>query len=556
MFNRRKLSPLRSSIALLLAASFVAGPIAIAPSGTAHAVGDPTIGSCRANQDAENSQYWLPLLFTADDVTGERLTSTTGLTFELRFADGSTQDVSEFVTTADSYANQFFYFPESLLENQFDPALSTFIPRLPTSDGFVLLCSRMQYTDAYMMSDGTVLPFEDGTTLQIKRNDSIIATTSIAQKQAWSSIGSQLGDEIYSTLYSVTPPIDCTEDGNYQLCRRFSDFYNFMIERTGQRLHPTLTYVLVASASLLANMYPELFPPILESTAHVASVPMTPEPYFCYAYFYLSLNLVEPQEGATQNTYRLSALGHGLANSLADPNNTAWPEFDSCMHMYDTELMNEFGNYLTTSMVFAYFLQTYISDIPRGLTSASVLGGLEANHVHLSATARIPWQWADGTVQSAIVGKSYSDGVLANGTPVPTYSVTSGSLPTGLTLNATTGTITGTPTQSGMFNFTISATNSVGVLSKNLSIEIATNRLSAPTIRATRRNKEVTISGRVDASFRGKRVILQRLYNDKWIRVMAIPVKANKRFSTTLLKRSVIRYRIVAGSEISRTIRK
>ena len=558
MFNHKKLRPSRASIALFLASSFVAGPLAIAPTNVAYATDDPTIGSCRTNSDAEASQYLLPLLFTADDVNGERLSSTAGLTFELRFADGSTQDVSEFVSTADSYANQFIDIADISFTSQFDPPLSTLVSRLPTSDGFALLCSRMQYDDANMMSDGTVLPFENGTTLQIKRNNSVIAATSIAQKQAWSSIDSQLGNEILEILNLESLPVDCTEDGNYQQCRRFSDFYNFVIERTGQRLHPSLAFVIVASMSLIANTYPELFPSFIEDVAQATSMPLTPDPYFCSTYFYLALNLVEPEDGAIQNTYRFSALGHGLANSLSDPNNTSWPEFDSCLHPYNTEFMNEFGSYFITSMIFAYFLQTYISDIPRGVTSASVLGGLEANHVHLEATARIPWQWTDESVQSAVLGSNYTDGVLANGSPVPTYSVTSGTLPGGLSLNSASGVITGTPTTIGTFAFTISATNSVGVLSKALSITVASNRpaISAPTIRAIRENKKVTISGKVDSSYKGKRVTLQRLYGKKWVRVKTIPVKANKKFSTIVWKRSVIRYRIVAGSQISRTIRK
>ena len=556
MFNHKKLRLSRASIALFLVAGLVASPIAIAPTNVAYATDDPTIGSCRTNNDVERSEYWYPLLFTADDVNGERLTSTAGLTFELRFANGSTQDVSEFVSTADSYANQFFDVADISFVSQFDPPLSTFVSRLPTSDGFALLCSRMQYDDSTMMSDGTILPFEDGTTLQIKRNGSVIATTSIAQKQAWSSINSQLGNEILEILNFESLPVDCTEDGNYQQCRRFSDFYNFLIERTGQRLHASLTYVIVASISLIVNTYPELFPSFLEDIAQATSLPLTPDPYFCSTYFYLALNLVEPAEGATQNTYRFSALGHGLANSLIDPNNITWPEFDSCLHPYNTDFMNEFGSYLVTSIVFAYFLQTYISDIPRGVTSAAVLGGLEANRVHLEATARIPWQWTDEVVQSGRVGSQYADAVTAIGTPTPTYSVTSGSLPKGLTLDATTGAITGTPTTEGTFEFTISATNSVGVLAKALSINITKPKVSAPTIRVTRQSKKVTISGKVDASYKGKRVTLQRLSGKKWVRVRSIPVNANKKFSTIVWKRSVISYRIVAGSQISRTVRK
>jgi hypothetical protein len=52
------------------------------------------------------------------------------------------------------------------------------------------------------------------------------------------------------------------------------------------------------------------------------------------------------------------------------------------------------------------------------------------------------------------VGVAYSSSLVATGGVGPyTYAITTGSLPTGLTLNATTGAITGTPTAAGSFPF-------------------------------------------------------------------------------------------------------
>ena len=60
-------------------------------------------------------------------------------------------------------------------------------------------------------------------------------------------------------------------------------------------------------------------------------------------------------------------------------------------------------------------------------------------------------------------GVAYSQTVSAtDGTGTKTFSVTSGSLPTGLSLNGVTGVISGTPTANGTFNFDITATDSVG----------------------------------------------------------------------------------------------
>jgi hypothetical protein len=61
------------------------------------------------------------------------------------------------------------------------------------------------------------------------------------------------------------------------------------------------------------------------------------------------------------------------------------------------------------------------------------------------------------------LGAPYSELVSASGGAAPyTYSVSSGSLPTGLALSSTTGEIAGTPTEAGVFSFTITATDSGG----------------------------------------------------------------------------------------------
>src|SRR5579883_2130998 len=57
----------------------------------------------------------------------------------------------------------------------------------------------------------------------------------------------------------------------------------------------------------------------------------------------------------------------------------------------------------------------------------------------------------------------YSSSVAANGGTAPyAYSILSGSLPPGLTLNPATGAITGTPTAAGTFNFTVRVVDSTG----------------------------------------------------------------------------------------------
>ena len=63
------------------------------------------------------------------------------------------------------------------------------------------------------------------------------------------------------------------------------------------------------------------------------------------------------------------------------------------------------------------------------------------------------------TPPAATAGTPYSYTITATGNPAPTYTVSAGTLPAGLTLGGTTGTIAGTPTTPGSSTFTITASN-------------------------------------------------------------------------------------------------
>ena len=80
------------------------------------------------------------------------------------------------------------------------------------------------------------------------------------------------------------------------------------------------------------------------------------------------------------------------------------------------------------------------------------------------APAVAPSAYTDSTLGQMTEGVSYSDAIAANGSPAPTYAVTAGTLPAGLSLDANTGAITGTPSASGAYSFTVTATNSAGTL--------------------------------------------------------------------------------------------
>lgn len=75
---------------------------------------------------------------------------------------------------------------------------------------------------------------------------------------------------------------------------------------------------------------------------------------------------------------------------------------------------------------------------------------------------------------SGTSGVSYSStGVSASGgTPPYTWTVNSGSLPPGLSLDSSTGALTGTPTTAGSYSFTVRATDSVGGFANSASQSI------------------------------------------------------------------------------------
>ncbi len=77
------------------------------------------------------------------------------------------------------------------------------------------------------------------------------------------------------------------------------------------------------------------------------------------------------------------------------------------------------------------------------------------------------------SLDNGVVGTAYSKSLTATGDSPFTWSIDSGDLPYGLTLDANTGHISGTPATSGTFGFTVKATNNEGDDTKALSIYIS-----------------------------------------------------------------------------------
>ena len=83
------------------------------------------------------------------------------------------------------------------------------------------------------------------------------------------------------------------------------------------------------------------------------------------------------------------------------------------------------------------------------------------------------------SLPNGIVGHAYDQTLTASGAQPITWEITSGALPTGLTLEATTGKITGTPEEEATYTFTVKATNEFGSDTKDLSIVTVPNSIPA-----------------------------------------------------------------------------
>jgi YVTN family beta-propeller protein len=77
-----------------------------------------------------------------------------------------------------------------------------------------------------------------------------------------------------------------------------------------------------------------------------------------------------------------------------------------------------------------------------------------------------------GSLPAGTAGSAYGSTVDASGYPAPVFTVSSGTLPGGVVLDATTGAISGTPTAAGSATFTITATNSAGTDSRTFTVTV------------------------------------------------------------------------------------
>ncbi|EEF22100.1 conserved hypothetical protein, partial [Ricinus communis] len=93
------------------------------------------------------------------------------------------------------------------------------------------------------------------------------------------------------------------------------------------------------------------------------------------------------------------------------------------------------------------------------------------------------------SLPAADYGVSYSQTFqAAGGVPTYAYTVTAGALPTGVTLNASTGELSGVPMEEGSFPLTVTATDSAGgsgPFSTSVNVTLTVNRAPPPVVEPT-----------------------------------------------------------------------
>ncbi|MEA2370172.1 MAG: internalin [Solirubrobacteraceae bacterium] len=115
-----------------------------------------------------------------------------------------------------------------------------------------------------------------------------------------------------------------------------------------------------------------------------------------------------------------------------------------------------FGGLISSASAAVAF---YFSTQAAGAAQAGMLNAAQA----IPQGTAAPTAFSSGSPGSATVGTEYTYKFVADGLPVPTYGVTTGQLPDGLTLDPD-GTLHGIPTRDGSYTFAVSAANSVGTV--------------------------------------------------------------------------------------------
>lgn len=151
-------------------------------------------------------------------------------------------------------------------------------------------------------------------------------------------------------------------------------------------------------------------------------------------------------------------------------------------------------------------------------------GAFSANSNELTAQPSPPSGWDDSAIsQDFRVGIPYSDAVARTPGGTIAYSVSSGSLPGGISLNSSTGAIAGTPTTQGKFSFTITATaNGIDPINLTFTVYVrpVARRKDESSYTTSSVFKRLTESGWVDVGtvdVSGSPIGMRRYNGTSWV---------------------------------------
>ena len=98
----------------------------------------------------------------------------------------------------------------------------------------------------------------------------------------------------------------------------------------------------------------------------------------------------------------------------------------------------------------------------------TTLGGSSAANAADRFTYIQPLLLSSSPLPAATAQTAYSQTLTASGGTTPyAYSVSAGTLPAGMSLNSSTGVLSGTPTAAGSFNFTVKVTDANNAIANN-----------------------------------------------------------------------------------------
>jgi hypothetical protein len=164
------------------------------------------------------------------------------------------------------------------------------------------------------------------------------------------------------------------------------------------------------------------------------------------------------------------------------------------MHLFD-RAGNKFANRIRSSRVIFFQCAFQCAALISVISWVLVCNGCSGGSGPGSSTASSTNLTISATLPGASVGSSYNGSVSVAGGSAPyTFSTASGELPPGVALNQSTGAVSGTPTASGNFNFSVSVADSKG-LSKQQALKIVVASGSSAAVTVTPPTASVASGG-------------------------------------------------------------